>query len=274
MGKLKKYCSLYLGFHKEFYKMKTIKIILVILLVAGLVFVGYKGFTYFKQWEANRFSEINILKTNQDLFLKKVTSLSESITHIVNDTVKTTVNVIPDKNYESLKEQVITLKKDEDANKDKIEELREQLSEQRKKFLASDDTILIKDIDGNSLLLYRDSDGALQPASAQISKIIEHKDIDLAVGDICSPPVIEKKKMNIKAGLYYDLIEKNYGGIISKQLIGIKDYSLNISLLSDMLSLEGLKIGTDLGYSLSDNMELGVGINHKKDIYIKFQYTF
>jgi len=93
--------------------MKTIKIILVILLVAGLVFVGYKGFTYFKQWEANRFSEINILKTNQDLFLKKVTSLSESITHIVNDTVKTTVNVIPDKNYESLKEQVITLKKDE-----------------------------------------------------------------------------------------------------------------------------------------------------------------
>jgi len=209
------------------------------------------------------------------LFLKKVTSLSESITHIVNDTVKTTVNVIPDKNYESLKEQVIELKKDEDVNKDEIKVLREQLSEQRKAFLASDDTILIKDIDGNSLLLYRDDDGALQPASAQIDKIIEHKDVeDICAGGICPPPEIEKKKMNIKAGLYYDLIEKNYGGILSKKLIGIKDYSLNISLLSDMISLEGLKIGTDIGYNFGNDMEFGIGINHRKDIYIKFQYSF
>ena len=253
--------------------MKTIKIILVILLIAGLAFGGYKGYGLYKQWQEKQYNEIEFLKYNQDLTIQKMTELSTTLTKVVNNTVKVQTEPKVDNTYQGLKEEVISLKENEEENKDKIEELRKQLSEQRKNFLASDDTILIKDIDGNSLLLYRDSDGALQPASAQISKIIEHKELSEDIV-ITSEKEIEKKKSSIKAGLYYDIIEKNYGGIISKQLIGIKDYSLNISLLSDMLSLEGLKIGTDLGYSLSDNMELGVGINHKKDIYIKFQYTF
>ena len=255
--------------------MKIIKIILVILLVAGLAFAGYQGYGLYKQWQEKQYNEIEFLKHNQNITIEKMTELSKTLTKVVNDTIKTTTVVKPDNNYESLKEQVIELKKDEDVNKDEIKVLREQLSEQRKAFLASDDTILIKDIDGNSLLLYRDDDGALQPASAQIDKIIEHKDVeDICAGGICPPPEIEKKKMNIKAGLYYDLIEKNYGGILSKKLIGIKDYSLNISLLSDMISLEGLKIGTDIGYNFGNDMEFGIGINHRKDIYIKFQYSF
>ena len=257
--------------------MRIVKVLLIILVILASAFVGYQGYLAYEKWQQTEKSRdqllIESLKANEGAIITLSTKLSDIEMKVVNDTLKTVVEIIPDKSYESLKEQVIELSEDKETNKDKIEELREQLSEQRKNFLASDDTILIKDIDGNSLLLYRDSDGALQPASAQISKIIEHKDIDLAVGDICSPPVIEKKKMNIKAGLYYDIIEKNYGGIISKQLIGIKDYSLNISLLSDMLSLEGLKIGADLGYNVSD-FELGIGINHKKDIYVKFQYTF
>ena len=257
--------------------MKKVKVILIIIIILALAFVGYQGYLAYEKWQQTEKSRdqllIESLKANEGAIITLSTKLSDIEMKVVNDTLKTVVEIIPDKSYESLKEQVIELSEDKETNKDKIEELREQLSEQRKNFLASDDTILIKDIDGNSLLLYRDSDGALQPASAQISKIIEHKELSEDIV-ITSEKEIEKKKSSIKAGLYYDLIEKNYGGIISKQLIGIKDYSLNISLLSDMLSLEGLKIGADLGYSLSDNMELGVGINHKKDIYVKFQYTF
>ena len=100
MGKLKKYCSLYLGFHKEFYKMKTIKIILVILLVAGLVFVGYKGFTYFKQWEANRFSEINTrceerMKSENTRLSKGFTLKSILVAAIAGGFISLLCNYIP-----------------------------------------------------------------------------------------------------------------------------------------------------------------------------------
>jgi len=274
MGKLKKYCSLYLGFHKEFYKMKTIKIILVILLIVASFFVGYKLYDLYEQWQEKQYNEIEFLKYNQGLTLQKMTELSTTLTKVVNDTIKVQTEPKVDNTYQGLKEEVISLKENEEENKDKIEELREQLSEQRQNFLNSDDTILIKDIEGNSFLLYRDEDDVLQSASSNIKGIVEHRDVeDTAVSVNLEPTEPEKKKMNIKAGLYYDIIEKNYGGIISKQIIAIKDYSLNISLLSDMLSLEGLKIGADLGYNVSD-FELGIGINHKKDIYVKFQYTF
>ena len=103
--------------------MKIFKIILVIIIISLLSFGGLKAYNYFKQWEANRFSEINMLRTNQDLMLKKVTTLSESITRIVNDVIKTTVEAKPDKTYAGLKDEIIELRKDEEANKDEIEKL-------------------------------------------------------------------------------------------------------------------------------------------------------
>ena len=252
--------------------MKILKIILVIVIIVGLGFCGYYGYNYFKKWEANKYSEITMLKFNQEMFLKKVTTLSESITHIVNDTAKTTVVVKPDNTYEGLKNEVIELKKDETANKDEIAKLREELSTQRKAFLASDDTILIKDTDGNTLLLYRDSEGALQPASAQISSIIEHKDVSNIPIPIKEVELV-KKSYTLKAGAYYSF-DKTYGVIISKGIFTVKDYSLNASvLLSDYKDLK-FAIGADIGYKLKDNLELGVGYNTNKDYYIKLQYSF
>ena len=145
--------------------MKIVKVILVIALIAVLIFGGYKVYGLYKQCDAKRYNEIEILRKNQDMFLQKITVLSTSITHIVNDIAKTTVTVKPDNTYEGLKDEVIELKKNEDENKDEIVKLREELSAQRKAFLNSDYTILIKDINGETLLLYRDSDGTLQPAS-------------------------------------------------------------------------------------------------------------
>ena len=177
--------------------MKVFKIILIVLIIVGVCVGGYVGYRYFRQWEADRFSEINMLRSNQDLFLQKITELSVTITHIVNDTAKTTTVVKPDNTYVELKEQVIELKKDADANKDEIVSLKEKLSEQRQAFLASDDTILVKK-DGENILLYRDIEGNLQPASEGIEKIIEHKD----VSDIPIPieEKVEEKKYVLKAG--------------------------------------------------------------------------
>ena len=252
--------------------MKIFKTILVIVIIMGLGFCGYYGYNYFKKWEANKYSEITMLKFNQEMFLKKVTALSESITHIVNDTAKTTVVVKPDNTYESLKEQVIELKKNEDANKDEINSLKEKLSEQRQAFLNSDNTVLIKK-DGENILLYRDTSGNLQPASEGVEKIIEHKD----VSDIPIPikeVELVKKSYTLKAGGYYAITDKKSGIIISKELIGFKDYSLNISLLSDLKSLEGIKLGANINYSISNSLELGVGITMDKTYFMCLEYSF
>jgi len=248
------------------------KIFGVIILIIALVVGGYYGYNYFKKWEANRFSEMNMLRANQDLFLKKVTSLSETITRVVNDTAKTTTVVKPDNTYVELKEKVIELQKDETANKEEIKKLREELSIQRKAFLASDDTILIKTADGETILLYRDEGGMLQPASEGIEKIIEHKD----VSDIPLPieeAKLNKANWNIKAGGYYSFAN-DYGVIISKGIISIKDYSLNVSLLIQDFEDFRFVVGGDVGYMIRDNIELAFGYNTDKEFYGALRWSF
>ena len=186
-----------------FTKMKILNIIIIAVIIIVICLGGYFGYKAFKQWEAEKYSEISMLKFNQELFLKKVTELSETITHVVNDTAKTTTTPKPDNTYEELKNTVITLKAEGTASKEEIEKLREELSIQRQAFLASDDTILIKHKEGDTDLIYRDVEGTLQPASENIEKIIEHKD----VSDIPIPiaEIETKKDWGLKAGGYYAL---------------------------------------------------------------------
>jgi len=253
--------------------MKTFKIILVIIIIALLVFGGYSGYNYFKRWEANRFSEMNMLRANQDMFLKKVTALSESITHIVNDVAKTTTTPKPDNTYESLKEQIIELKKDEDVNKEEIEKLREELSTQRQAFLKSDNTVLIKK-DGENILLYRDIEGNLQPASEGIEKIIEHKDVSDNVPILAEEEIaVKKTRLGLKAGGYYSF-DNTYGVIISKGILSIKDYSLNVSLLINDFEDFKFVVGGDVGYEVRDNIELAFGYNTEKEFYGALRFSF
>ena len=251
--------------------MKVVKIILIIAIIICIGVGGYFGYRAFRQWEADRFSEINMLRSNQDLFLKKITELSTTITHIVNDTAKTTTNVKPDNTYEELKNKVIELKKDETANKDEIAKLKEELSAQRKAFLLSDNTVLIKK-DGENILLYRDTEGNLQPASEGIEKIIEHKDVSEIPAPIEEVELV-KKSYQLKAGGYYTL-NKEYGVIISKGIFTIKDYSLNASFMIHDFEDVKYAVGADIDYSIGENFNLGVGYNSDKDYYIKFQYSF
>ena len=222
-------------------KMKIVKVILVIIIILGLAFVGYKGYLAYEKWQEPKI-----------------------------ETIKTVVEPLPDETYTGLKEQVIELAKDEEAKKEEIEALREELSIQRQAFLASDDTILIKTTDDETLLLYRDIEGDLQAGSDNITKIIEHRDIPNLLEEEL---VISKSTSDIKVGGYYSF-NKTYGIILSKKMINIKDISLNVSLLlSDFEDLK-LNIGGDVGYQIKDNLELGVGYDTSKEFYIKLQYQF
>ena len=121
-------------FNKELDKMRYVKIAFIVIVVIALLFVGYQGYLAYQKWEADRFNEMTMLKSNQDLFLKKVTDLSVTVTKIVNDTVKVQTVTKEDATYEGLKEQVIELQKDEEANKEEIEKLRTELSIQERHF--------------------------------------------------------------------------------------------------------------------------------------------
>jgi len=251
--------------------MKIVKTILVIVSIIVIVVGGYFGYRAFRQWEADRFSEINMLRSNQDLFLKKITDLSVTVTKVVNNTAKVQTVTKEDATYEELKNEVIELKKNEDANKDEINSLKEKLSEQRQAFLNSDDTVLIKK-DGENILLYRDTEGNLQPASEGIEKIIEHKDISnipISIEEI----KVDKRDWNIKAGAYYSF-DKEYGVILSKGILNIKDYSLNASVLLTDFNDVRFSVGADIGYEINDNLEIGVGYNTNRDYYVKLQYSF
>jgi len=255
--------------------MKTFKIILVIIIISLLSFGGYYGYQYYKQWEERKFNEIEFLKRNQDMMVQKITDLSVTVTKVVNDTVKVQTVTKEDATYEELKKKIIELQKDEKANKEQIAKLREDLSIQRKAFLASDDTILISGKNDETYLLYRDESGNLQPASDNIEKIIEHKELSSNVPILAEEEIaVKKTSLKLKAGGYYNITGKESGIILSKGLFGIKNYSLNVSLLSDLKDLEGINLGANINYGIKDNLELGIGITIDKDYFIVLEYSF
>jgi len=260
-------------------RMKSIlNTVVVIIIILCLLYVGYQGYLAYEKWQQNEKSHdqllIESLKANEGTIAKLSTKLSEIEMKVINDTLKTTVEVIPDKNYESLKEQVIELKEDEEANKDEIEALRTELSIQRKAFLASDDTILIKTIDDQKLLLYRDEEGTLQPASANIESIIEHRELSAVVPILAEEKILnDKTRWDIKAGGYYSF-NGTYGVIVSKEIYNLWDYSINASLLLSDFEDVKFAVGGSVGYLIGDNLEIGVGYSTDKSYYVKLQYQF
>jgi len=253
--------------------MKTFKIILVIIIISLLSFGGYYGYQYYKQWEERKFNEIEFLKRNQNMMVQKITDLSVTITKVVNDTAKVQTVTKEDATYEEIKKKVIELQKDEKANKEEIKKLREDLSIQRKAFLASDYTILISGKNDETYLLYRDESGNLQPASDNISKIIEHKDVSnvpiLAEEEI----VVKKASLKLKAGGYYSF-DNSYGIIISKGIFTVKDYSINASLLINDFEDFRFIVGGDVGYMIRDNIELAFGYDTDKEFYGALRISF
>ena len=270
MGKYKESKCWYL--QKDKRTDKKMKIFGVIILIIALVVGGWFGYQYYQKWEERKFNEIEFLKRNQDMMVQKITDLSVTVTKVVNDTVKVQTVTKEDATYEEIKKKVIELQKDEKANKEEIKKLREDLSIQRKAFLASDYTILISGKNDETYLLYRDESGNLQPASDNIEKIIEHKDIKLIPLPI-EEVKLDKANWNIKAGGYYSF-DNSYGVIISKGIINIKDYSLNVSLLIQDFEDFRFVVGGDVGYMVRDNIELAFGYNTDKEFYGALRWSF
>ena len=247
----------------------------IFLLIALFVVGCYFGYQYYQQWEAKKFNEIEFLKRNQDMIVQRITDLSTTLTKVMGETVKVQTLPKEDATYEGLKTEVLKLKEDEEANKEEIARLREELSKQRQAFLGSEDRILINTTAEEQLLIYRDEKGALQPASANITKIIEHredKDKSIPV-TIEEARIVEKARSGLKAGGYYSF-DKNYGVIISKGIFSIKDYSFNASLLLHDFENFKLIVGGDIAYEFRDNLELAIGYNTEKEFYGALRWSF
>ena len=259
--------------------MKILKIILVIIIILGLSFVGYKGYLYYQKWQQSEKSQdqilIEVLKANQGMIVKLTTELAEIQKKVIGDTLKETIVIKEEAGtYNQLKDEIIELKKDAETNKEEIKVARKEFENRINEFQASSDKILVNTGE-TKIVLYEDAEGNLVSLDSGV-KITRHRNVEEVIQDIKDKPIeiVKKKDLGIKAGGYYDISDKGYGLILSKGIIDIKNYSLNLSLLSDMKSLEGIKLGANINYSISNSLELGVGITMDKTYFMCLEYSF
>jgi len=256
------------------------KIFGVVLLVIVLVVGGYFGYQYYQKWQDNQKSNelkiMEVLKANQGIIIKLTTELAEIQKKVVGDTLKETIVIKEEApTYESEKDKLIELRKDPVVNEEKIKVARVEFEERINEFQASPDKILINTGE-EKIVIYEDDQGNLVSLESGIT-ITRHRDVKEVIGDLQEGKKVETgkaKDWKLKAGGYYDITEKEAGIIISKEILGFRDYSLNASILSDVKDLEGINLGANINYSIKDNLELGVGITIDKDYFIVLEYSF
>ncbi len=257
--------------------MKVIKTILVIICILVIIFGLYQGWNWYKnKTEKNQELEmIELLQKQQGLIVTLQTKISELEKRVVADTLKEKTVIKEDaETYETVKEELIELRKDEETNKEEIEAKRTILEERIDEFQKSPDKILINTGE-DKIVIYEDETGSLASLQSGVT-ITRHREVEEVKAE--SEPVkieIESEKdLGLKIGGCYNFNELEYNLVISKELIDIKDFSLNASLMSDLKDLEGIKLGANLNYSIKNNLELGVGITLDKDYFIVLEYRF
>jgi len=261
--------------------MKTFKIILVIIIIALLSFGGYSGYQYYQKWQDNQKSNelkiMEVLKANQGVIITLTTELAEIKKRVVGDTLKETVVVKEEApTYESKKEELIELRKDPVVNEEEIRVARIVFEDRIDEFQASPDKILINLGEGKEkIVIYEDKQGNLVSLESGIT-ITRHRKVEEVIKDLQvgkTVEVVKKKDLNLKAGGYYSF-DGTYGVIISKGIINIKEYSLNVSLLINDFEDFRLVVGGDVGYMVRDNIELAFGYNTDKEFYGALRWSF
>jgi len=261
--------------------MKSIwKIIIIIIIVLGLSFVGYSGYLAYHKWQQSQKSQdqllIESLKANKGMIVEISTELAEIKKKVNSDTLKETIVIKEEApTYESKKEELIELRKDPIINEEQIKVARIEFEDRINEFQASPDKILIN-MGDEKIILYEDINGNLVSLESGVT-ITRHRKVEDVINDLKAGQKVEtikKKDLGLKAGGYYDIGNKGYGLIVSKDIINIKDYSLNVSLLSDLKDLEGINLGANINYNISNSLELGAGITIDKDYYIALEYSF
>jgi len=255
------------------------KIFSVIILVIALIIGGYFGYQYYQKWQNNQKSNelkiMEILRDNQGIIIKLTTELAEIQKKVVGDTLKETV-VIKEgaPTYESKKEELIELRKDPVVNEEKIKVARIVFEDRIDEFQASPDKILINLGEGEEkIVIYEDKDGNLVSLESGIT-ITRHRKLSELIPTLAEEEIaIKKTSLKLKAGGYYSF-DNSYGIIISKGILSIKDYSLNVSLLIQDFEDFRFVVGGDVGYMIRDNIELAFGYNTDKEFYGALRISF
>jgi len=241
---------------------KAISIISVILVIALLVFAGYKGYQRYQEWkESQKTTELKLveaLKENQGIIIKLKTEIAEIEKRVVTETLKEkTVIKEESPTYKSKKEELIELRKEPEANKEKIEVARVAFEERINEFQGSPDKILINTGE-EKIVIYEDKKGNMVSLESGVT-ITRHRDVEEVIKELQTGAVIEKEadKYKLAFGVVYDLEDKGYYPGISYQLADWKNLSLNIT----GYDFDNIKGGLDICYNVSDNILVGVGMN-------------
>jgi len=257
------------------------KIFGVIILIIVLAVGGWFGYQYYQKWQNNQKSNelkiMKVLEANQGIIIKLSTELAEIQKKVVGDTLKETVVVKEEApTYESKKEELIELRKDPIVNEEKIKVARIVFEDRIDEFQASPDKILINLGEGKEkIVIYEDKQGNLVSLESGIT-ITRHRKVEEVIKDLQvgkTVEVVKTKDWNIKAGGYYSF-DNSYGIILSKGILNIKSYSLNVSLLIQDFEDFRFVVGGDVGYMVRDNIELAFGYNTDKEFYGALRWSF
>ena len=125
------------------------------------------------------------------------------------------------------------------------------------------------------IVIYEDKQGNLVSLESGIT-ITRHRKVEEVIKDLQvgkTVEVVKTKDWNIKAGGYYSF-DNSYGIILSKGILNIKSYSLNVSLLIQDFEDFRFVVGGDVGYMVRDNIELAFGYNTDKEFYGALRWSF
>lgn len=246
---------------------KIVSIILILIITVSLIFVGYKGYQAFQDWRIGRNAKIEseelrlieLLNDNQEAIIKLYTKIAVVEKKIVTDTLKETTIIKGDaETYSKVKDELIELRKDEEANKEEIEALRVVFEERIEEYKKSKDKILVNTGE-DKIVIYEDSEGNLVSLESGVT-ITRHRKAEEVIKELKAGVIIEKekdKKYELSFNAIYDLDDKSFYPGLSYQLLDWRKFSLNIT----GYDYNNIKGGLDLCYTVGDNIVVGAGMN-------------
>jgi hypothetical protein len=245
----------------------AISIIVVLALIIALAFGMYEGWQVYKEWKEARNSQgeskelqlIELLNDNQEAIVKLYTKIATVEKRIAADTLKETTIIGEDApTYNEIKDELIELRKDEEANKEEIDILRLEYEERIKEYRGSPDKIMIN-TGKEKIIIYEDDQGNLVSLESGV-KITRHREAKEVIKELQAGMIIEKdadKDYKLAFGMIYDLDDKSFNPGLSYELLDWRKFSLNIT----GYDFENIKGGLDLCYNIGENIVVGAGIN-------------
>jgi len=209
------------------------------------------------QRENTELKILELLNDNQKAIIKINTEIASIEKRVIGETLKETTIIKEEaKTYNEIKDELIELRKDGKANKEKIESMREEFEKRIEEYRASSDKILVNTGE-DKIVIYEDKEGNLVSLDSGV-KITRHRDAEEVIEDLKVGETIEEeeKKYEMAFGMIYDIDQKSYTPGISYELWDWKNLGLNIT----GYDFKNLKGGLDLCYNIKENIVIGAGV--------------